>query len=107
MSDVEQIDVQTVATWFEDGSAVIVDVREPVEHDQLHVPGSVHIPMSSFDPALLPSIEDGKHLVFMCAVGQRSQTVANHLIEGGQVERAVNMVGGLQAWIAAGKPVSQ
>jgi rhodanese-related sulfurtransferase len=107
MSEVEQADVQTISAWVESGDAVIVDVREPQEHAMAHVPGSIHIPMSSFDPGALPALADGQRVVFMCAVGQRSQAVASHLLEGGYIDSAINMTGGIQAWESAGYPLSR
>ena len=106
MNDVEQIDVQTIAAWVDAGEAVIIDVRESQEHAMMHVPGSLHIPMSDFNPGALPKISDNHHLVFMCAVGQRSQAVASQLLAGNYISSAVNMVGGIQAWQIAGFPVS-
>ena len=106
MSDVKQADVQTITAWVDAGEAVIIDVRETQEYAMMHVPGSILIPMSAFNPDALPSIKDSHHLVFMCAVGQRSQAVASQLLSGNYISSAVNMIGGIQAWEMAGYPVS-
>ncbi len=106
MSDVEQLDVQTVAALFDAGDAVIVDVREPQEREAQHEPATIHKPMSNFDPSALPELKEGQKLVFMCAMGGRSDAVASQLLSGGYIEHAVNMVGGIHAWSDAGLPVA-
>lgn len=105
MSGVEQVDVNTVARWQASGDAVIIDVREDHEYAAGHVNGSYHMPMSAFDPSAIPTVREGQRLVFMCAAGQRSQTVAHHVLSHNMVDRAYNAVGGMNAWQAAGLPI--
>jgi rhodanese-related sulfurtransferase len=51
------------------GAAHIVDVREPGEFSAGHIPGSVNLPLSRFDPARLPK---GKPVILICLSGARS-----------------------------------
>jgi rhodanese-related sulfurtransferase len=104
MAEVKEIDAATVKAWIDAGEAVLVDVREREEFDQARIPGATLVPMSSFDPADLPRSE-GRKLVFHCAVGQRSHSVAEYVLNEGVVDEAYNMTGGIQAWAAAGLPV--
>jgi rhodanese-related sulfurtransferase len=48
----------------------VVDVREPHEFAAGHIPNTVNIPMSSFDPKKLPQ---GKPVVLICQSGERSR----------------------------------
>ena len=106
MSDVEQVDVETVSNWLGIGHAVIIDVREDHEYQAGHVANSHHIAMSRFDPQMIPTLNESQRLVFMCAVGQRSQTVAQHLLSQGFIESACNLMGGIHAWDAAGLSIT-
>ncbi len=104
MMTVEQADVDTIHTWVSGGEAVLIDVREHHEYAAGHIADSLHIPLSNFDINALPS-SDGKHMVFCCAVGMRSQAVADQLMANGIVDNAINMAGGIQAWSMAGYPL--
>ena len=44
------LDRQAVKAGLQDGSIVLVDVREPHEFAAGHIPGSVSMPLSVFDP---------------------------------------------------------
>ena len=66
-----EVDANTVDGWLEGQQAVLVDVRETTEYEQEHIPGSVLVPLSVFDPERFPWITN-KKLVFHCAVGKRS-----------------------------------
>ncbi|MEU4845530.1 rhodanese-like domain-containing protein [Streptomyces gilvosporeus] len=85
----------------------LLDVREDDEWEAGHAQGALHIPMSEFVARygeLTEAVpEDGKVYV-LCRVGGRSAQVAQYLIQQGI--DAVNVDGGMQAWEAAGRPVS-
>ncbi len=101
---VEQADVTTIRDWLNSDQAVLIDVREPHEFDAAHIPGAVHIPLSQFDVNALPTA-GGKNMVFYCAMGMRSQSVADHLVSNGIIDAATNMAGGIQSWSVAGYPL--
>ena len=85
----------------------LLDVREDDEWEAGHAEGALHIPMSEFVARYGELAEaapaDGKVHV-LCRVGGRSAQVAQYLIQQGV--DAVNVAGGMQAWEAAGRPVS-
>ncbi|PJJ03136.1 rhodanese-related sulfurtransferase [Streptomyces sp. 2333.5] len=85
----------------------LLDVREDDEWEAGHAEGALHIPMSEFVARYGELTEaapaDGKVHV-LCRVGGRSAQVAQYLIQQGV--DAVNVAGGMQAWEAAGRPVS-
>ncbi|BDH08858.1 MULTISPECIES: rhodanese-like domain-containing protein [Streptomyces] len=85
----------------------LLDVREDDEWEAGHAEGALHIPMSEFvaryGELTEAAPEDGKVYV-LCRVGGRSAQVAQYLIQQGV--DAVNVAGGMQAWEAAGRPVS-
>jgi rhodanese-related sulfurtransferase len=78
----------------------VLDVREPVEWEQAHVPGSVHIPLGEL-PARLEELPSDHQLLVVCAVGARSARAVHYLVERGH--DAVNLAGGLMEWQEAGR----
>ncbi|MDT0455817.1 rhodanese-like domain-containing protein [Streptomyces sp. DSM 41527] len=85
----------------------LLDVRENDEWEAGHAEGALHIPMSEFVARYGEFTEavpaDGKVYV-LCRVGGRSAQVTQYLVQQGI--DAVNVAGGMQAWEAAGRPVS-
>ncbi len=99
-TEVVGVDVATVHAWLADDQAVLVDVRETSEYDQEHIPGAMLLPMSTFDPELFPTVP-GKNVVLHCAVGRRSESAGKMLLNEGYTG-AIHMLGGIDAWKAAG-----
>ncbi|HJN23134.1 MAG TPA: HigA family addiction module antitoxin [Rhodospirillales bacterium] len=91
----------TVKSWLDKGMAMLVDVRETSEYEQEHIPGSMLVPLSVFDPDLFPRIS-GKKLVIHCAVGKRSAAAIKQLLKAGYEPPAINLEGGIKAWKDAG-----
>lgn len=86
-----------------DGGAVLLDVREPWEHEQQRIPGAVLIPMRDV-PKRLDEIPDDRDVYVHCKMGGRSARVVDFLRSRGRT-RVSNVAGGLDAWVAAGLPV--
>lgn len=103
---IRTVDPATVMAWLKEGTATIVDVREPAEHRAARIPGAVLNPLSAFDPARVP-VEPGKHLVFHCQSGRRCGPAAAKMAAsgfGGEINR---LNGGLNAWVAAAGPIER
>ena len=103
MQPIPQLDPgQAQALLREKGeTGVLLDVREPWEYQQVHVEGSLHIPMSEI-PDRLEELNSGRTYVVMCHHGGRSQQVAQYL--GSQGYAVANLAGGIDAWAAALDP---
>ncbi|MCL3860790.1 rhodanese-like domain-containing protein [Actinotalea sp. K2] len=82
--------------------AVVVDVREPGEYVQGHVPGARLIPLSQIPASAheLPSVEP---VYVICASGNRSLRASELLGRAGINARSVR--GGTRGWVDAGQPV--
>ncbi|MGU3495677.1 rhodanese-like domain-containing protein [Xanthobacteraceae bacterium A53D] len=89
-----------VKAGLADGSVLLVDVREPNETAAQRIPGSVLLPLQSFDPAQLPD-PAGKRLIFSCRSGQRSQKVLA-MVQAAGLDYEEHMQGGILAWTGAG-----
>jgi SulP family sulfate permease len=79
---------------------VVVDVREPREFKQGHIPEARLIPLSTIlsDDVKLPN---NRQIVFVCRSGRRSRRAAYTLQQMGFMNVLV-LQGGMQAWEAAG-----
>ncbi|WP_317445954.1 rhodanese-like domain-containing protein [Streptomyces collinus] len=84
--------------------AVLLDVREPDEWRAGHAPRAVHLPLSELSAgAGLPAEVRTRPLVVICRSGNRSRRAAELLAARGA--DAVDVIGGMRAWAAAGLPV--
>ena len=95
-----------VSAWRASGDAVIVDVREQNEWDQVHIPGATLLPLSAFDAARIPEAGE-KHLVFHCRSGVRCGGAAERAIAAGFKGRIVRMQGGILGWLRSGHEVEE
>nr|WP_254646326.1 rhodanese-like domain-containing protein [Streptomyces sp. GbtcB6] len=88
-----------------DADAVLLDVREAGEWAAGHAPGAVHAPLSGLAAgAPLPPAAADRPLVVICRSGRRSREAAALLTARGL--DAVDVVGGMTGWRAAGLAVS-
>ncbi|MFJ3305382.1 rhodanese-like domain-containing protein [Streptomyces sp. NPDC086549] len=84
--------------------AVLLDVREDAEWETGHAPGALHAPLSALTAgAPLPDAARNRPIVTICRSGKRSREAVALLTARG--EDAVDVVGGLRAWVAEGLPV--
>ena len=80
----------------EDGAPLLIDVREPLEHEIAHIEGARLLPLSRFQEwagALRPEQE----IVFMCHHGIRSAQVCTFFSRQGFM-KLYNLTGGIDAW---------
>lgn len=78
---------------------VLVDCREPFEHQIAHIEGAHLIPMNTIPARLqqIESIADEATIIVYCHHGMRSMSVVNWLREQGVTE-CQSMRGGIDAW---------
>ena len=99
--DVPEIDIDELARLRET-SVVLVDVREPDEFEQFHVPGATLIPLADV-PERIEEIPDDQRVYVICGSGGRSARAVDFLNRQGL--DTVNVAGGSKAWLEAGHPV--
>lgn len=100
-----EIDAPTLNRWLREGSATLVDVREPAEHQTGRIAGATLNPLSRFDAQALAVRPD--RLVIHCLKGGRGRTACEKLLAQNPALEVYNLQGGLEAWAAAGLPVLQ
>jgi len=79
--------------------AFLLDVREPDEWAAGHATDAVHIPMGQLG-ARQDELPTDRRIVAVCRSGGRSRRVTQALVGAGY--DAVNLDGGMQAWIDVG-----
>ena len=99
--EVPEIDVADAAVRHASGTPVI-DVREPDEYVEGHVPGAPLIPLGTV-PDRLSEVPRGTEVLVICKAGGRSRKAAEIMRADGI--DAVNIAGGTMAWIEGGNPV--
>lgn len=108
MSDgVENVSREALKRGLADGTIVLVDVREPNEYADGHIPGALSNPLQSFDPAALPARQDGKRVVLSCRSGKRSLVAIDLARAAGRHDIDAHYAGGMLDWNAAGEPIHE
>lgn len=85
------------------GAGQLVDVREVGEVDTIRVEGALNLPLSRLRE-LAARLDRGTPVYLLCRSGSRAASAAALLNELGHRDILV-VRGGLDAWMAAGKPV--
>lgn len=101
----QQASREQVKAGLAAGRILVVDVREPYEFAAGHIPGAVNMPMSRFDPARLPP-PDGRSVVLMCEVGNRSSRATRSARAAGRTD-VLNYVGSMADWRRSGGPIAR
>jgi phage shock protein E len=98
-AETEQADVEAVYDALSSGENVtIVDVREPDEYEEEHIPGAKLIPRGLLEDQAAEALpEKDARIVTHCSAGGRGSLAAKSLKEMGYTNVA-NLDGGLNAW---------
>ncbi|HXW72800.1 MAG TPA: rhodanese-like domain-containing protein [Methylocella sp.] len=104
---VENVSREELKQGLADGSIELVDVREPNEYAEGHIPGAILNPLQKFDPSALPSPEPGKRIVLACRSGRRSLTAMDLAQKAGRDDVRAHYPGGFQEWSNAGETVER
>jgi len=99
---IKSIDPQSRKKRLDEGSAILIDVREAHEHAREHIEGARLVPLSRFQAEDFGALRD-RTAVFHCHGGGR--TGANAALLSSKGFRDVyHLGGGIVAWKAAGLP---
>jgi hydroxyacylglutathione hydrolase len=83
----------------------VLDVREPWEFRQGHVPGAVNVPLGQL-AMRVDSLDKQQPVAVVCAHGNRSQSAAALLGQKG-FAKVYNVLGGTVGWQQAGLPTTR
>ena len=90
------------AAEIRDAGAFVLDVREPDEWEQAHIPGATLIPLGELQSRINDVPKDQEILVY-CRSGNRSQEGRDILLAAGY-KNVTSMSGGINDWIRQGLP---
>lgn len=104
--EMRAINVQQGNAMKEQG-AILLDVRETHEYEEVRVPGSVHVPLGQL-PSRLQEIRQlgSRPVAVICRSGRRSAIAAEQLQQAGWTN-VYNVEGGMLAWERAELPVER
>ena len=96
-----EVPLVAFAAAHSDG-AIVIDVREPGEYVDGHVPGATLVPMGQMSSRVHELPRD-MPVYLICASGNRSLAMTSVLVRAGY--DAYSVIGGTGAWARAGHPV--
>ncbi len=85
--------------------ALLVDVRELWEYEEVRAPGARLMPLSEFTRRY-GDLPHEQELLIICHTGYRSAQAASFLLGKGYL-RVANVIGGMEEWEAAHLPVER
>lgn len=85
-------------------AAMLLDVREPWEWEELRIPGALLVPLAEL-PARIAELPRDRDIYVYCKMGARSRRAVRYLRDAGWT-RTVNVRGGIDAWVVAGLPTA-
>jgi rhodanese-related sulfurtransferase len=97
-----EVTPEQAAQALADGSAQVVDVREPYEREAGHIPGTRHIELERL-ASEAPTIDPDRPVIFHCRLGARSLLAAQAFRRAGF--EAWSMAGGIEQWSEEGRPI--
>jgi phage shock protein E len=83
---------------------LLLDVRQPEEYKNGHIPGAKLIPLGELGKRI-KELPGNREIICVCRSGNRSSTATQQLIAAGF--RARNLKGGMISWSRHGLPVKK
>lgn len=99
----QRIQPDEARTLIDSGQVAVVDVREPWEYANGHIPNAKSVPLAKIISAPAQNVTED-NVIFVCEVGQRSAVAAEVAASLGK-ERLYNLEGGTSAWRGLGYPI--
>ena len=96
-----EIELNGFARRQQNGARVL-DVREPGEYVEGHVPDALPVPMAEL-PDRLGELDASEPVYVVCASGNRSAAMTDVLTAAGF--EAYSVIGGTQGWAESGRPL--
>ncbi len=86
---------EALSLW-QDGKAVIIDVRTPKEYQEGHIPDAPLIPLDQLE-SRIEEVPKDKRVLLICRSGRRSAQ-GTSLLRSKGFEQVENIEGGMLAW---------
>jgi rhodanese-related sulfurtransferase len=104
---VPSISPRQLADLCKSGQIDLIDVRTPVEFQELHATDARNVPLDRMDPVAVMQARNGlkdKPLYLICRSGSRGRQACEKFLAAG-FPNVVNVEGGTLAWAECGLPV--
>jgi rhodanese-related sulfurtransferase len=101
--EVPSVGPAAAPTWIAEHDAMVLDVREPEEFAEAHVPQAASLPQADL-AVQLDRVPRDRDVLVACRSGSRSLAAARFL-RGLGYERVTNLERGTLGWIEVGNPV--
>lgn len=98
----EDITPEEAHRLLAEDAIVLIDVREPYEHEAGRIAGARHVEIPKLTAAAA-ELDQQRPIVFYCRSGGRSAMTTQAFRASGFA--AYNLTGGLLAWVAKGLPI--
>lgn len=102
-SGVPEADATEAADLIAAG-ALMVDIREADEWEEVRIPGAEFKPLSEIND-WFEDLPRDRTVILQCRSGNRSAMAAAALIREAGMDNVVNLTGGIIAWHQAGLPI--
>src|SRR5438045_3329816 len=103
---IEEISPQDTAAALKRGDTLLIDVRDPDEWQQGHIPGAKNFSRGTIELEIEEAAPDlSTSIITHCGGGGRSALAAESLRRMGY-KNVESMAGGFKAWKAAGLPAT-
>lgn len=107
------IDAPTLKRWLDSAgttasdcpSLLLIDVREPVEYANEHIPGAISYPLSQLDPSQI-DLQPGQQILVYCQSGKRSARAVEQLNAAGLTD-ILQLQCGITSWKAEAYPLER
>jgi len=86
------------------GSVHVIDVRTPMEYQEVHLSVAHNIPLDQLISSKIP--QDGQPVIFVCKSGSRGQMAAEKAVSAG-LKQVYNVEGGTMACVDSGMAVNR
>jgi len=105
--NIEEISPQDAASALKRGDTLLIDVRDPDEWQQGHIPGAKNFSRGTVELEIEEAAPDlSTPIITHCGGGGRSALAAESLQRMGY-KNVKSMGGGFKAWKAAGLPATR
>lgn len=93
--------------WLKTGEAILVDVREPDEFKNCHIPFASSLPLNKLDDVIsVLEIAPTRKIIFQCLKGARGEKACAVVKNNNIIKNDIfNMEGGINSWADAGFPL--
>lgn len=95
--EISNRDLKTILADGGEKECVLLDVREPWEHETARLEGSILIPIGDLPGLAEQKLDRDAHIVAICHHGVRSLSATAWLRDHG-FEQAQSLRGGIDAW---------